>query len=149
MDFTPFWSVKGAEELGGHDPNTLKVDRIAYRLYKIGMHLPSEQTWRVVFRSAKLLGLGVNEGNQHDLLDKCKEALAKRRRKGPKLEGERWQERFSTIDDIAVAEPYAADDPCAAMAEPTDSSQAFDIRLRKPHGPLVFRGWFLCLILVT
>ena len=84
----------------------------------------SEQCYGEIMRSAQSLGLDVDNFTEN--LKQLKGYVRRRRR-----------QKFVTVEDIKVSEPYA-DSPCAELAtQGKDRSSIFTGHLRSPRGQLL------------
>ena len=101
---------------------------------KIGLMWASEQCYGEIMRSAQSLGLDVDNFTEN--LKQLK-GYVRRRRRHVKLDDNLYQQKFVTVEDIKVSEPYA-DSPCAELAtQGKDRSSIFTGHLRSPRGQLL------------
>jgi hypothetical protein len=78
--FAQYFSGKDVDILGSDATLALKVDCITTRMKRVGLHLPTEQSWRPIMQAAQVAGMDVgNEKNQVDLIKDLKAALHKKK----------------------------------------------------------------------
>ncbi|CAL1163733.1 unnamed protein product [Cladocopium goreaui] len=129
-DFTPFWSQEDVLVLRAPETSLVgKLEQIAARLVKIGMMWASELCYGEIMRSAQSLGLCVDNFTEN--LKQLK-SYVRRRRRHVKLDDSLFQQKFVTLEDIKVPEPYQ-DSPCAELVtKGKDRSTLFSGHLRGP-----------------
>ena len=78
--FAHFFSGKDVDILASDATLAVKIDCITTRMKRIGLHLPTEQTWRPIMQAAQTAGMEVgNEKNQVDFIRDLKACLHKKK----------------------------------------------------------------------
>ena len=104
---------------------------------KIGLMWASEQCYGEIMRSAQSLGLCVDNFTEN--LKQLK-GYVRRRRRHVRLDDNLFQQKFVTVEDIKVPDPFS-DSPCAEMVtRGKDRNQLFTGSLRCSR-PFLDQAW--------